>query len=507
MSTVERVSSQRSIITGTVWNLLGRGLPMLVTLVMTPILIGELGLERWGLFTLGLALTGMAGVLDLGIGPALTRAVAERIGLGREGETPDIIVAAVVIVTAVSSLAAAVVWLAMPAIIDGLLPAQSTLRDEAVIAFRLLTLAVPAIVLSSTLWGALAAYQLLRAGNLLSIPLNAASTIVIALVLLVWNSLIPVMALLVLSRIAVAAGFCAILSRQLPGLRRHPRLRYEELPPLLRMGSWSSVATITGWIVAYGDRVLVGTLRSLVEVSYYATPLDLVMRLGILPVAISTPLTPAIAAALASRPEHASTLLQRCTALLFGEAVCITAVLVCFAPELLSLWLGVEFSAASAGVLRLLAIGIFFNHMTVASGAMIFGAGRFDLDSKLALVQLLFTVPASVALIVSFGIEGAAAAFVLRQICYFVLQWIAAARLNGDVFHFMRRTMAFVCFAGLALFLCTRLESLPARGVAAGLALVLLPPAVAMLMHPRDRLAVHRGAMAWFGKLSPRATP
>ena len=71
------------MVAGVAWNAAGRGLPLLLALVLTPVLVGQLGTERWGLFTLALAMVGVFGVYDLGVGQALTRALAERIGTGR----------------------------------------------------------------------------------------------------------------------------------------------------------------------------------------------------------------------------------------------------------------------------------------------------------------------------------------------------------------------------------------------------------------------------------------
>ena len=67
------------LMSGVVWNALGRGLPLVIALLLTPWLLHLMGVERWGLFTLALAMVGVLGVLDLGVGPALTRSLSERI--------------------------------------------------------------------------------------------------------------------------------------------------------------------------------------------------------------------------------------------------------------------------------------------------------------------------------------------------------------------------------------------------------------------------------------------
>jgi O-antigen/teichoic acid export membrane protein len=483
---VERITSQRAVAAGIAWNLFGRGLPILVALAVTPALIGQLGVERWGLYTLGLALTGMAGLFDLGVGVALTRALAECIGHGREDEAPDLIVAAAALVASVSLPATAGLWLAVPAFVDGALSVAPELRSEAVSGLRMLVLAVPAIVAAATMWGVLAAYQSFRTANLVSVPLNALSYVGPLLVLRFSDGLVPVMGTLAACRYAAALSFALFALRLVPrrlGPRRlGPRRLGGVLIPLFRSGAWSTVGTVVGSLMVNGDRFLVGALASLSALSYYATPLDLVLRFSILTVAVSTSLAPAVTAALASDPQRATALLLRSAALLFGAAVPAATILACFAPELLLAWLGSGFSAQSSSVLRLLAVGMLVSCMTTVPNTLLVAAGRFDLTAKLLLAQPLLTIPLSVALIHFRGCEGAATAYCLRQMVSFVVQGCAAWRLYRPLLPFMPRLTGLVALAGAGIFLCTQLEVLSARALAVGTMLCLTGAGLAVLL-------------------------
>jgi hypothetical protein len=63
---VEDRAGGRRLVSGVLWNALGRGIPLLLALALTPVLVHMMGIERWGLFTLALALVGIFGVFDLG---------------------------------------------------------------------------------------------------------------------------------------------------------------------------------------------------------------------------------------------------------------------------------------------------------------------------------------------------------------------------------------------------------------------------------------------------------
>src|SRR3954452_8707100 len=109
----------RTMVAGVVWNGLGRGIPLLLALVLTPILIHQLGLDRWGLFTLALAMVGVFGVFDFGVGQALTRALSERIGPtwdrhARNDDAVALVEAALAVLFGISVVAAIGLWLFIP---------------------------------------------------------------------------------------------------------------------------------------------------------------------------------------------------------------------------------------------------------------------------------------------------------------------------------------------------------------------------------------------------------
>lgn len=64
------------------WTLNGLITPILVALVSFPIIIDNVGMERFGILSLAWGLIGYAGVFDLGIGRATTQLTSKYVGLG-----------------------------------------------------------------------------------------------------------------------------------------------------------------------------------------------------------------------------------------------------------------------------------------------------------------------------------------------------------------------------------------------------------------------------------------
>lgn len=426
--TAEQRASGGRLLSGTLWNAAGRGLPLLLALALTPVLVHQMGIERWGLFTLALALVGVFGVFDLGVGAALTRALAARSDTGGKAEATELAGAAISALGLLSALLAAMAFAAMPWLVERGLNTPPALQAEAVAAFRLLSLAAPLVVVNAALWGALAAHQRFREANLVTIPVAVMYYLGPVLVLLVWKSLVGVILALVLCRLANTICYLWLARRDLPGLRpMAPRWRL--VGPLVRMGGWMSASGILTQALLYADRFLVGALLTLSAVAFYATPLDLVMRMWILPVAVAQALLPAMASAYGSHPGATAGLLRRGALLVATLVMPACLVLVAAGPEILRLWLGVEFAAGGGRVLQILSVGIFFSCAAFAPGALLDAIGRPDANAKWQLAQAAIFLPLSALGLLWLGIEGAAAAWALRCVTDAAGRLWLAARL------------------------------------------------------------------------------
>jgi O-antigen/teichoic acid export membrane protein len=475
------------MVAGVVWNGLGRGLPLLLALVLTPILIHQLGLDRWGLFTLALAMVGVFGVFDFGVGQALTRALSERIGTGQNADATDLVEAAIGALLGISILVAIALWIFVPVLVDRILQVPPGLRDQAIGAMRVLAAAAPLVVLNAALWGVLAAYQKFRAANLVTIPVNLFYYLGPVLVLLVWDSLIGVMLALVACRLTNTLSYLWLVRPLLPGLGlRWPRLAL--VVPLLRLGGWMTFSGLLTQALLYADRFLIGAILTLSAVAFYATPLDLVMRVWILPVAVAQTLLPAFASAFVTAPGPTAALLRRGGLLVMLLVLPACLLLVGGAREILWLWLGQGFAEGSGRVLQWLGCGIFFSCVAFAPNSLIDAIGRPDATAKFALLQALVFIPLAVLLIRLIGIEGAAIAWTLRAAVDCAGKLWLVARLYPPGAEAARRLALplLVGGAGLLLLLLPMpgLSSLAAAGI---LALLVFLLAAFRTLDPEER--------------------
>jgi O-antigen/teichoic acid export membrane protein len=457
-------TSGRRMLAGAAWNALGRGLPLLLALALTPILVAQLGIDRWGIFTLALALIGVFGMLDLGVGPALTRALSERIGAGqREGEGA-LIASAIAMLAGLSIAGAAIAWFAVVPLVERVLNVPPALQAEAIAAMRVLVASAPLVVVNAALWGVLAAHQQFRLANIVTMPVAVFYYLGPVLVLSVWNSLVGAMLALVACRVANTLSYAWLVR---PQVARFGPIRLAAVLPLLRIGGWMTFASALSQALNYVDRFLVGAMLTMAAVAFYATPLDLVMRFWILPVAVAQALLPALAGAHRTLPAETVALLRRGVLLVGGIVLPAALVLAVFARPLLLLWLGDEFANGSAAVTRILAVGILFNCLAFAPGSLIEAIGRPDLLARFALAQALLFVPLSALLLSLIGIEGAAIAWAVRAAVDCAGRLLLAARHYPHARDAVRGLAAPIACAGIGLAITALLPTVAALAAAA----------------------------------------
>ncbi|MCS6892519.1 MAG: oligosaccharide flippase family protein [Rhodovarius sp.] len=497
-----RRSGPGRLLSGALWNALGRGLPLLLALALTPWLLQLMGIERWGLFTLALAVLGVMGVLDLGVGAALTRALSERMADAGAEEQAALVRAAIAVLALVGLAGAALVWAAIPWLTTRLLNIPPALQEEGAAALAILALAIPLVVVNAALWGVLAAYQRFAAANLVTVPVNLLYYLGPLATLLVWQSLVPVMIALLLCRLVNTLSYAWLIGRDLPSFwRGRPRLSLAA--PLLSIGGWITLAALIGQALLYADRFVIGALLSLQDVAHYATPLDLIIRFWILPVAVAQALLPAMAAAYRGLPAATAELLRRggliILALVFPAALIVGAA----AEALLALWLGRDFAASAAPVLALFAVGILFSCFAYAPNALLEAIGRPDVTARFVLAQALVFIPASVAAVAWGGITAAAALWSMRVAVDALGKLFFAARLYPAAAPAASALLPPLLAGGAVLALLTLLPGPGWRMAAALAGLLVLAPLLWRALSAEER-AILRNPRSWPGLMRIR---
>lgn len=408
------MSSGRLLARNSALNLLGQVLPLVVALVTIPVLVRGFGAERFGVLTLAWAAIGYFSLFELGLGRALTQAVAQRLGAGTHDDLPAVTWTALLLLFGLGTVGALALAAATPVLVTRVLNVPPELRNETIQAFWILALSIPLVVTSAGLRGIVEAHQHFGIATILRLPLVLFMFVGPVVALAFSRSLVPAVWILVAGR---AVGFLLHLFyciNAYPFLRNGMVLRGAPLGPLMRFGGWSTVTNIVSPMMVTMDRFFVGALLPLAAVAHYVTPYEAVTKALIIPTSLAGVMFPAFAATVASQPDRMAQLYQRSLRVAVLAMFPVVLVAVALAREGLLFWVGPLLPPESALVLQWLAVGVLVNGIAQTPFAALQSAARPDLIAKLHVVELPFYAVATLLLVRAVGLPGVAIAWTLR---------------------------------------------------------------------------------------------
>jgi O-antigen/teichoic acid export membrane protein len=397
-----------------VWNLLSHCAPMATAIFTIPVLIAGLGKDRFGVLTLAWMVLGYFSLFDLGLGRALTKMVAEKLGLGLGRELPCLVGTALGLMMGLGLAGTAFIALISPGLVRDVLKIPPAIQHESLYAFYLMAVSLPFVISTAGLRGVMEAHQRFGLINVVRTAIGLFSLIGPILVLPFSRSLVPVVAVIFAGRLVSWAIHMVLCLRTVPNLIRGFSIRPDLIKPLITFGGWMTLTNIINPLMVQMDRFAVGALVSTAAIAYYTTPYELVTKFWFLSNSILGVMFPAFATCFVSDRERTALMFGRTMKSIFLILFPVTLGAVTLAPEVLTLWLGSDFATQSTHVMQCLAVGVFFNGLAQVSSALIQGVGRPELTFKLHLTELFPYLVAAWFLIRGYGIEGAALAWTAR---------------------------------------------------------------------------------------------
>ena len=408
------LNRSRTFIHNVGWNLVGQIAPLFAALVSIPLLIKGMGIDRFGILTIGWMLIGYFSLFDLGIGRALTQVLSEKLATGKHEDVPPLIWSGLAAMLVLGMLASLMIMGLSDPIIYSWLNIPAPLQAEAKRGLFMLAPSIPMVLLATGLRGILEAKQAFKAVNLVRIPLGVLTFVAPLCVLSFSNSLEAVFLTLMLVRLVTLLMFFYLCHRTVAQFNQ-VRWSGKVLPELFRFGGWMTVSNIVSPIMVQMDRFIIGAMLTMAAVAYYATPYEMISKLLVVPGAIAGVCFPSFANFIARRNfSEADALYRRSckyTLLLLAPVVLACVVL---AGWILGIWIGPQFSQESAAVFRILAVGMLINGVAHIPFAYLQGAGRSDLTAKLHVAEVIVYLPLLLAAVKWYGIVGAAGAWTLR---------------------------------------------------------------------------------------------
>ncbi|MEX2285187.1 MAG: flippase [Gemmatimonadota bacterium] len=414
-------------------NLAGQAFPVFVAVLTTPMIVRLLGPAGFGVIALVWSLAGYLTLLDLGLGRAVAKLGAEANALP-PARLRGLVAQSLRMQMIFGAVTGLVLFLLCPQL-AALLHVPPAMEASVANAFRILAVIFPLILVTTTYRGALEALQDFRMVNFLRSVFGSLIFLVTLLGAWLTDSVVFIVLLIAVVRVAAAASHWAAFNRAVP--RAEPDV-HTDTSSLLAFGSWVTATSLLVPLVQYLDRFLVGATLGLAAVAHYAGPYELAMKLMLLPGAVASALLPMMSGQ-ASRGRRTDQQLRQAMWLSALLMVVPAIVLVWAAGPITSIWLGQSYVQPSSNVLRLLTLAVFFNGLALLPFTALEARGRPDLVTKYHLCELPVYVLVLVLLIGRWGINGAAFAWVIRNAVGFAaLLWLAGRAHHHDGRHVAR---------------------------------------------------------------------
>jgi O-antigen/teichoic acid export membrane protein len=452
------LSNNALLTRNTLINITGQGVPLLIAIFAVPLIIQKTGLDRFGILTIIWLIIGYFGLFDFGLGRAVTQKIAHSLAVGEQSTIPGLLSSALYLTVALGVIAAVFLFWYSSALVSQVLRVPPELRHETASALRLMAFSLPAALSMTCLQGYLEAVQRFDLVNRTKATLGSFTVLTPLLILPFSSSLIPIVAALVLGKIVAFAVFFFLCRRSLSTLRHTSIIpSLSTIANLFKLGGWMTVSNIIGPLMVYLDRFLIGSMISLAAVAYYATPYEVVTKLWVIPFSVVGVLFPAFAMGYGRHNnDYLTCLFDRWQRYLFLGLSPIAFIIITFAHEGLTIWLGNKFAANSTVTMQLLMFGVFINSLALIPYTLIQAVGRPDLTAKLHLLELPLYLALLLWLLKHYGIEGAAVAWVGRILIDTVaLYCLMAKKILPEAGKAIKKI-------GLAVLVSCILASLPA---------------------------------------------
>ena len=420
--------SGKSLAKNSIYNLFGYGIPLIFALVLIPLLIKGLGEERFGILNLAWVIIGYFSFFDFGIGRALTKIIAEKIGLNQTEEIPSIFWTSFSLVFIVSLVGTLALLFISPILVYDFLNISKDLQTETLYTFYVLALSVPIVTTTAGLRGVLEAYQKFGIINIIRITLGVFSFLGPLLCLIFTHSLFWIALFLIIVRAVVWVLYMNQCFKLNVKIKSKLYFKTNLVKHILRLSGWMTVSNIIVPVIIYLDRFLIGALVSATAITYYATPYEVVTKLLLVPGALTGVLFPAFSASYLNNPDFTKRISLKAIKYIFIILYPIILLIVTFASEGMELWLGGKFAENSYFVLQLLALGVLFNSIAYIPFAFLQGIGRPDITAKINLVELPFYLIGMWIAIKELGISGPALVWMLRMMIDAALLFIFAKK-------------------------------------------------------------------------------
>lgn len=416
------------------FSLASLGAPAVGAFLALPTLLARLSPEAFGLLTMYWVIIGYASLVELGMGKAVAKRIAE---LDEASEVdPRSVIGTAIWAATLIGIATALLCIPLLHIVFGALidipPQLDTLNRDSIIW---IAATVPILVLASVLSGALEARRDFGWLAFIRVPTGLALFLIPAVLAKLGFALPELVAGIMVVRLLLLSLLAIRVEHIWPRAVSRPRYDAQQLRSLLGFGGWLTISAIVGPLLVYLDRFILASTHGLATSALYSTAFEAVIRFLVVASAVVAVMFPRFANLKTGDKLPARRLYLEGNLYVLGAITPVALAFILFGHFLFSNWLGgADLDQSSLATITraaaILGVGLVLNACAHIPQAFVQARGHPHWTAGLHIVELCAFLLYAPLIIKNYGVEGAAWTWLIRSAISCILLYIMAARIR-----------------------------------------------------------------------------
>lgn len=380
-------------------------------MVATPYIVHKLGVNAYGVLSIVSVVMGYFAVLDLGLGAATIKYIADYYYRKDFISISKVIGTSIVIYSCLGIFGAVLIAGVAGFITTKVIHVPQNLYEITQLVFYISSFGflvnMPLTVFNS-IPNALQRFDILVKRNIVLGTTNVIGQVVLLSMGFLLKEIVVLNVGISIIGIVV---FVIVSKRLLPEVSFKPKVDIIIMKQLFRFSTFIVILNICCQIVWQTDRLLIAMFLPIASVTYYVVPLNLVQKMLSLISNITTAVFPAVSE-YKDDQQQLKQLYLRAAKIVLMLLLPVALVLFTMADKILGFWMGSDFAAQSSTVLQVLTVGFLLGSFSAAPGIFAMGLGKPEIPAFFAIISAILNLLFALIFIPRFGIVGAGMALI-----------------------------------------------------------------------------------------------
>lgn len=398
------------------FNAISSLLPLALSFFFWPYIVSSLGEASYGVFALVGTVIGYFALLDLGLGSAIVKYVAEYAGQQDHDRVQGVIGTAISVFMAAGAIGVLLILAIARVLATKWMKVPPELVDAAYHSFCAASAGFFFTMQVNLLTSVINGLNRYDISSVTMAVMGAVTTIGAAALLYAGFGLLAVVWLNVIIPLLTSLFYLVLIRRLLPDISLRLMCKTDAFKRILHFGMYSLLGRITDVVSHQGTLLIIGAILGVTAVTYYVIPFMILSRMTNLLVRIGMVIFPAISELQGQqRQEAIRDLYLTSSRIILSLAVAFTVPMLIFGIRFLHLWMGPDFAEQGGIPLLLITIAVFFSQCTNVPTFVANGLGQPKIGGLAAISSAMLFIALMIPGAIYGGIIGVAMADALSS--------------------------------------------------------------------------------------------